>query len=153
MTETPEQPGDPTPAQPSSEPTDATPTATDEPTTEPTPVATGEPTAEPTLAATSAPTGGVTGETRSGWRWPANQRNRIAAAAAVVAGTVAVVAASFTGGFVVGAHAGAAGQHQAQWGHHSEMSAYPQHSRTGQILIIPGDETARGQGFIITESG
>jgi outer membrane biosynthesis protein TonB len=163
MTETPGRPSDPEPEPQSNETTEATPAETSEPVTEPTPdpaepvteptpAATGEPPAEPTPAATSAPTAGVTGESRAKWRWLENRRNRIAASAAVVAGAVAVAAASFTGGFVAGAHSGAAAEHQAQWGHRSEMSAYPEHARTGQIWIIPGGETAQGEGYIIAES-
>jgi hypothetical protein len=143
---------EPTPAATSEPVTEPTPAATDVPTTEPTPDATGEPTAEPTPAATSAPTAGVTGQSRARSRWPENLRNRIAAAAAIVVGTVAVVAASFTGGFVAGAHSGAAGEHQARWGHHSEMAAYPEHTRTGQIWIIPGGETAQGEAYVIAET-
>jgi hypothetical protein len=159
MTETPGRPSDPAPEPQSNETTEATPAETNEPVTEPTsepvteptPATTDEPVTEPTPAATSAPTAGVTGESRAKWRWLENRRNRIAASAAVVAGAVAVVAASFTGGFVAGAHSGAAAEHQAQWGHHSEMSAYPEHARTGQIWIIPGGETAQGEGYIIAE--
>jgi hypothetical protein len=135
MTETPGQPTDPTPEQQSN----ATPEPTNEPVTEPTPAAANEPTAEPTS------------ESHPTWHWPENRRNRIAASAAIVAGAVAVVVASFTGGFVTGAHAVAG--HQARWAHHSEMSAYPEHTRTGQIWIIPGAETTQGHGYIITESG
>jgi hypothetical protein len=68
-------------------------------------------------------------------------------------GAVAVAAASFTGGFVTGAHTGAYGEHQARWDHHSQMSAFPEHARAGEIWIIPGGETAQGQAYIITESG
>jgi hypothetical protein len=167
MTETPGGPSNPTPEPKSNETTEATPTATSEstseptsePTTEPTPTATGEPTTEPTTAATSAPAAEVTGtvsrtgESRARWRWPANPRNRIAALVAIVAGAVAVVAAIFTTGIVVGAHAGADGEHHDGWGHHSEISADREHSATG-IWIIPGGETARGHdGYIIVRSG
>ena len=140
MTETPEQQSNATP-----EPTpDPTPEPTSEPVTEPTPAATNEPTTEPT------------GESHPIWHWPENRRNRIAASAAIVAGAVAVIVASFTGGFVTGAHAGASGQHQARWAHHSEMSAYPEHAehaQTGQIWIIPSGQTTQGQGYIIAEAG
>ena len=145
MTETPGQPSNPPPEQQSNATTEPTPAATNEPT--------NEPTTEPTPATTSAPTAEVTSEPHNRWHWPENRRNRIAASAAIVAGAVAVVAASFTGGFVTGAHAGADGQHQARWNHHYETSAYPEHNRAGQIWIIPGGETAQGQGFIIAESG
>jgi hypothetical protein len=141
MTETPGQPSNPLPEQQS----DATPAATDEPVTEPNPAATSEPTTGPVTAAT--------GESHAKWHWPENRRNRIAASAAIVAGAVAIVVASFTGGFVTGAHVGTAGEHQARWGHHSEVAAYPEHTRTGQIWIIPGAETAQGQGYIVTVSG
>jgi hypothetical protein len=141
MTETPGQPTSPTPEQQSNATPEPTPEPTSEPVTEPTPAATNEPTTEPT------------DESHPIWHWPENRRNRIAASAAIVAGAVAVIVASFTGGFVTGAHAGASGQHQARWGHHTEMSAYPEHAQTGQIWIIPGGETAQGHGYIIAEAG
>jgi hypothetical protein len=75
----------------------------------------------------------VTGESLAKWYRLENRRNRIAEWAAIVAGAVAV-------------------EHQAKWGHHSEMSAYPEHTRTGQIWIIPGGETAQREGYIIAES-
>jgi hypothetical protein len=113
--------------------------ATDDPTTDPTPAATSTPTAE--VTGTAPPTS----ESRAGWRWPENRRNRIAASVAIAAGAVAVVAAIFTGGVAAGAHGGGDGE-LAWWGHHSEMSADREHTPTGQVLIIPGGETARGGG-------
>jgi len=153
MTETP-GPSDTPPEANSNETTEPTPAATSEPTAESTPTATGEPATEPTPAATSTPTADVTGTappnsaSRAAWRWPENRRNRIAALVAIAAGAVAVVAAIFTGGVAVGAHAGGDGEH-APWGHHSEMSADREHTPTGQVLIIPGGETARGHDVYI----
>ena len=158
MTETP-GPSDTPPEPNSNETTEPTPAATSEATAEPTPTATGEPTTEPTPAATSTPTAEVTGtapptsESRARWRWPENRRNRIAASVAIAAGAVAVVAAIFTGGVAVGAHAGGDGEH-ARWGHHSEMSADREHTPAGQVVIIPGGETARGyDAYIVAGSG
>jgi hypothetical protein len=152
-------PSDTPPEPNSNETTEPTPAATSEPTAEPTPTATGEPTTQPTPAATSTPTAEVSGtapptsESRARWRWPGNRRNRLAASVAIAAGAVAVVAAIFTGGVAVGAHAGGDGEH-ARWGHHSEMSADREHAPTGQVLIIPVGETARGHDvYIIAGSG
>jgi hypothetical protein len=159
MTETPGRPSDPTPEPRSDETTEPTPAATGEPTTEPTPTVPGEPTIEPTPAATSAPTAEVSGtapgtaKPRARWRWPENRRNRIAASVAIVAGAVAVVAAIFTSGVVVGAHAGGDAEHHDRWGDHWEMSADREHAPTSQIWIIPGGNTPRGHdGYIIAGS-
>jgi hypothetical protein len=75
------------------------------------------------------------------------------ASVAIAAGAVAVVTAIFTGGVAVGAHAGGDGEHDS-WGHHSEMSADREHTPTGQVLIIPGGESARGHDvYIVGGSG
>ena len=157
MTETP-GPSD-TPPEPNSNEAAQTPAATSEPTAGPTPTATAEPTTEPTPAATSTPPAEVTGtapptsESRAKRRWPQNRRNRIAASVAVAAGAVAVVAAIFTGGVAVGAHAGGDGEN-ARWGGHSEMSADREQTPMGQVLIIPGGATASGHdAYIVVGSG
>src|ERR1700736_5171563 len=158
MTETP-GPSDTPPEPNSNETTEPTPAATSEPTAEPRPTATGEPPTEPMPAATSTPTAEVTGtappasESRARWRWPENRRNRIAASVAISAGAVAVVAAIFTGGVAVGAHAGGDGEN-ARWGGHSEMSADREQTPMGQVLIIPGGATASGHdAYIVVGSG
>ncbi|HZA12264.1 hypothetical protein [Mycobacterium sp.] len=153
MTETPGRPSDPPPEPNSDETTEPTPAATGEAATEPTPAATREAITEPTPAATSAPTAEMTGtaprtaDSSARWRWLKNP-NRIAASVAIIAGAVAVVAAVFTSGFVVGAHAG--GEHHDRWRQHSEMSAGREHTPPGKIWIIPG----RGHdAFIVAGSG
>ena len=135
MTETPEGAGD---LQPEPKPDE-----TAEPVRE-------SPAASDTPAAEAAPS---TTQQRNRWRWPQNRTNRIAASVAILAGAVAVVAAIFTSGVVVGAHTGEFGKHQHRWGQQSEMSADREHAPTGQILIIPGGAVAGGHdGYIVTGS-
>ena len=115
-----------------------------------TPEGLGNPPPEPNLQETTDPTPTVR---RSRWRWPEKTRNRLAVSVAIAAGAVAVVAAIFTSGIAVGAHAGGDGDSHVQWGRHSAASAGSELTPIGEILIIPGHETAGpSNGFIITGS-
>jgi hypothetical protein len=132
-----------------------------------TPEGLGNPSSEPTLQGAAEPTPDVTrtptaeltgstsriAESRSRWRWPEKTRNRIAVSVAIAAGAVAVVAAIFTSGVAVGAHAGGDGEPHVQWGRHSAASASREFRPFAQIWIIPGHETAgASDGFIVTGS-
>jgi hypothetical protein len=126
MTETPGRSSDPAPEQNS----DAT--------TEPTPVATSVPVAEDTGTAPDA------GKPRVRWRWPEKTRNRIAASVAIAAGAVAVVAAIFMSGVVVGAHS--YGDNHNRLG--PQISAQREGTPAEQIWIIPGGS----DGYIVAGS-